>query len=409
MTDFTLTPDQMCVVLLAAQGLHQAPKRKARKQDVLETIRAMGVLQIDTIHIVNRSPYLVLYSRLGDYKTEWLEDLLAERAIFEYWAHAACFLPIEYYGMYRRFQLDKYTGWFHSEEWVKNHPEAVERVLAHVRANGGARSSDFERTDGQKGGWWSWKDEKIALEQLFNLGELMIARRHNFHRIYDLRERIMPDWNDADVPSADEVRRELIIKSVQTLGATPARWVHDYFRLKKTSTMPLVKKLADEGVLIRGQVASDDPLWKDPIYAHPDMMPLIDAAASGKLRAEHTTLLSPFDPIVWDRQRAVELFNFDYKIECYTPAPKRKYGYFTLPILHRGRLVGRLDPKAHRKEGIFEVKALHLEPGVEITDELATDLAATLKAIAAWHKTPEVVVRETFPNTFNDLLKRALN
>ena len=404
MTAFTLTPDQARIVLLAAQGLHKRPTRPPRKLDVLKTIQVMGALQIDTIHVVNRSPYLVLWSRLGHYNPLWLEELLGERALFEYWAHAACFLPSEDYPLYRYFMLNQRKGGERSAEWVSTHVEAVERVLAHIHANGGARASDFERADGQKGGWWNWKDEKIALEHLLNLGHLMIARRVNFHRIYDLRERVRPDWDDANVPTADTVRRILVRKSVRALGVTPARWLPDYFRMKKQPLLPLLDSLVAEGLLLRGEVEG----WQGPAYAHPDTLPWVKAAASGKLRAERTTLLSPFDPVVWDRTRTRELFGFDYKIECYTPAPGRRYGYFTLPILHRGCLVGRLDPKAHRKEGVFEIKSLHLEPSVAITDALASGIATALHEIARWHQTPQVVVRATQPEAFREVLNQAL-
>jgi uncharacterized protein len=195
-------------LMLAAQGLHRRPDYAASKADLLATIRRMGVLQIDTIHVVARSPYLVLWSRLGAYPQEWLTDLLAEGALFEYWAHEACFLPIESFPLFRRRMLDATSvgmKWKYSHEWAALNGEALERVLAHVREHGPARSSDFERSDGQAGGWWEWKPEKRALETLFTAGELMIARRHNFQRIYDLRERIMPDWDDTRVPSIEVV------------------------------------------------------------------------------------------------------------------------------------------------------------------------------------------------------------
>ena len=148
--------------------------------------------------------------------------------------------------------------------------------------------------------------------------------------------------------------------------------------------------------------------WQQPAYIHPDNLALAEAAASGALVPELTTLLSPFDPLVWDRARALAMFNFDYRIECYTPAPKRRYGYFTLPILRRGQLIGRLDPKAHRKEGRFEVKALHLEPGIPASDELAHDLAGALRDCASWHETPLVDVRWSDPPELAALVQRAL-
>jgi uncharacterized protein len=397
-----LSSDAARALLLAAQGLDRRPRRAARKADVLDTIRRMGVLQIDTIHVVARSPYLVLWSRLGDYQARWLEELLAEGALFEYWAHEACFLPIEDYPLYRHRMLDAANlGWKYAREWAAQNHAALERVLTHVREQGEVRSADFERTDGSNGKWWGWKTEKRALETLFTSGELMIARRQNFQRIYDLRERILPAWDDAMLPSIDEMRRILALKAVRALGVTTARWVGDYFRTRKLETAALVKGLADEGALLRAQVEG----WSEEAYIHPDNVAMAEKAAAGKLQPKLTTLLSPFDPVVWDRVRALTLFGFDYRIECYTPAPKRRYGYFTLPVLRRGALVGRLDAKAHRKEGRFEVKALHLEPGVPLADALIADIAGALRECAVWHKTPMVDVRWSDPPELATLLQ----
>jgi uncharacterized protein len=395
-------------LMLAAQGLHRRPDSAASKADLLATIRRMGVLQIDTIHVVARSPYLVLWSRLGAYPQEWLTDLLAEGALFEYWAHEACFLPIESFPLFRRRMLDATSvgmKWKYSHEWAALNGEALERVLAHVREHGPARSSDFERSDGQAGGWWEWKPEKRALETLFTAGELMIARRHNFQRIYDLRERIMPDWDDTRVPSIEVVQRTLALQAVRALGVTSARWVADYSRSSLRDTMPVLPALAAEGALI--EVAIEG--WEQPAYIHPDNLALAEAAATDALTPELTTLLSPFDPLVWDRARALAMFGFDYRIECYTPAPKRRYGYFTLPILRRGQLIGRLDPKAHRKEGRLEIKALHLEPGVPVTGELVDDIATTLREFAEWHATPTVEVRLSDPPKLATLVQRAVD
>lgn len=392
-------------LMVAAQGLHQPPARTATKEDLLAAIRAMGVLQIDTIHVVARSPYLVLWSRLGDYPQHWLTDLLAEGRLFEYWAHEACFVPIEDFGLYRHRMLSAETlGWKYAREWAAQNQPVIEQLLAHVRAHGPVRSADFARTDGSSGQWWGWKTEKRALETLFTAGELMIARRQNFQRIYDLRERVLPTWDDAQLPAADQVRRTQALKAARALGITTAGWLADYFRTPKRETAPLAPALAAEGALIEVRVEG----WAQPGYVHPANLALAEAAAAGALAPTHTTLLSPFDPLVWDRARALALFGFDYRIECYTPAPKRRYGYFTLPILWRGQLVGRLDPKAHRKERRFEVKALHLEPGVPITDALAADLAGALHACAAWHGTPTVDVRWSDPPELAALVQRAL-
>jgi uncharacterized protein len=387
-----LTQTEARAAMLAAQGLHRRPEKKAAKRDLLGAVRRMGALQIDTIHVVARSPYFVLWSRLGDYQPGWLEELLAEGQLFEYWSHEACFLPIEDYPLYRHRMLDASSqGWHYSGSWVESHRLDVEHLLAFIRERGAVRSADFARTDGKAGGWWEWKTEKRALEMLLTSGELMIARRQNFHRVYDLRERVLPSWHDDRLPPVEQARRELALKAVRALGITTAHWVADYFRTGKRETLDTVLALAREGALLSAEVEG----WEGPALFHPENRRLVREAASGRLKPELTTLLSPFDPLVWDRARARATFGFDYRLECYTPEPKRRYGYFVLPILRRGELVGRLDAKAHRKEGVFEVKSVHLEQGAVVCDELLSDVAAAIGECAVWHKTPEVVVRQS--------------
>jgi uncharacterized protein YcaQ len=393
-------------VMLKAQGLDHAPDQPATKADVRETIRRMGQLQIDTIHVVRRSPYLVLWGRLGDYPPEWLDELLAEGALFEYWAHAMCFLPIEDYPLHRRRMLDAMQNrglmarW--AMDWSQEHPEAMERVRARLREGGGVRSIEFESNNRPPGGWWNWKEEKNALEALLFTGEVMIARRQNFQRVYDLRERVLPDWDDANTPSSEGMRRTLILRTVRALGIALPEWVPDYFRQLKKGITQQLAALAEDGLLLRVEVEG----FENPTYVHADQTWLVEEAASSNGEPTLTTLLSPFDPLVWDRQRTRRLFNFDYTLECYTPATKRRYGYFTLPILQRGRIIGRLDPKAHRAQGVFEVKALHLEADIPPSEELASDLAGALRRLAAWHGTPELVVRQSDPPELAELISR---
>ncbi len=392
-------------LVLHAQGLEPASRTRAGKADVLEAIRRMAALQIDTIHVVARSPYLVLWSRLGAYKSEWLDELLEERALFEYWAHEACLLPAEDYPHFRHGMIDPGgLGWKYSHDWVEAHKDLVDAVHARIREEGPLRSADFERSDGRKGAWWGWKPEKRALEMLFSAGELMVARRENFQRVYDLRERIRPDWDDAMLPPFAETQRALALRAIKALGITTAAWVADYFRMPKRETAKLVHDLGREGRLLPATVDG----WSEAAWIHPDHADLADRAAAGALRATRTTLLSPFDPIVWDRRRARDGFDFDYVLECYTPSAKRRWGYFVLPILRRGRLVGRLDAKAHRAHGRMEVRALFLEDGVAPSAALARDIARAIQAFAAWHETPHVQLRRTEPRPFAKLLKAAL-
>jgi uncharacterized protein YcaQ len=403
MTELTLSLGAARALHLAAQGMLQPRRRKAVKDDVMAAIRAMGVLQIDTISVVARSPYLVLWSRLGDYDPAWLDQHLAEGRLFEYWAHEACFVPIEDYGLYRHRMLDPAAmGWKYSESWMSERAAEVAAVLDHIRANGPTRSSDFERADGASGGWWDWKSEKRSLEVLFTSGHLMIARRHNFQRVYDLAERVHPGWDDGQLAPLGDTRRELLLRAVKALGVSKAAWIPDYHRTRRPH--PDAEELAAQGALLRAGVAG----WDEPVYIHPDHAELARRAAEGALAPSLTAILSPFDPIVWDRRRALELFDFDYRLECYTPAEKRRYGYFTLPILRRGALVGRVDAKAHRRDGVFELKSLVLEPGARISERFTHDIAAALRRCAGWHGCAAIALTQAAPASFGAQLEAAL-
>lgn len=370
---------------LFAQGLLNPPDRKAEQSDIKRIISQVGVLQIDTINIVARSPYFALWSRLGGYDLNWLDRSLEEKQIFEYWAHAACFLPMEDYPLHRRMMLDqKRLPWY--MKWYDEHQAECDAVLAHVKENGPTRSSDFVRQDGQKSGWWNWKNEKHALEYWFVTGELMISKRDKFQRVYDLREQVIPDWRDGDTPDLDTVYREFVLKSIAAMGIVLPGWVADYYRLPKKETQLTLQKLISENRLLEFKVAD----WQESAWALPEVWEEFQAVDRTHPDTRHTMVLSPFDSLIWDRARARRLFDFDFTIECYLPASKRKYGYYLLPVLRNERLIGRLDAKAHRAAKRFEVKSIHFEEGVASDQQLLTELVACLSACADWHNTPEL-------------------
>jgi uncharacterized protein len=393
---------------LAAQGLLLKPGKKTTKSDVFKAIRRMQLLQIDTINIIARSPYLVLWSRLGDYQPAWLDELLEEGKLFEHWAHAYCFIPIEDYPLHRRRLVDA----SHEKKWplgwavhlLEESPPQVERVRRHLRENGAVRSAEFENSERVPGGWWNWKAEKDVLEAMLLTGEVMVTRRHNFQRVYDLRERVLPGWSDEDLPSQEECQHEFDLRSIKALGIALPSWVPDYFRQPKNGTEARLEALASKELIHPVEVEG----LKERGYVHKGNLPLLRKAASDGLEPSQTTLLSPFDPLVWDRKRLSQLFNFDYQIECYTPAANRKFGYFTLPILHQGRICGRLDPKAHRDKGVFQVRSIHLEQGVKLDESLIIGLADALRRLAAWHGTPELVIGASNPLGFSSLLIQEL-
>lgn len=391
----TLSLAQARKLHLAAQGLLNTPRRKATRQDLRQCVERMQLLQIDTIHVVARSPYLVLFSRLGAYPPAWLDAALAEGHVFETWAHEACFAPMADVCLHRSYnqQVRSHWGLKRAQAQVLSHRPQLDALLAHIDTHGPVKSSDFERQDGQSGGWWGWKDEKRWLETLFATGELMVARRDKFQRVYDLSHRVCPTLAEAPLPDADEVHAQFIEKAVLALGIAQARWINDYFRQKPRLKDADLDTLVARGVLRRVAVQG----WAVPGYVHRSHADVLHQALDGRLRATHTTLLSPFDPLVWDRERASALWGFDYRIECYTPEEKRRYGYFVLPILHRGALVGRLDAKAHRMRGVFEIKALFLEQDITLDNAALHAVARAIQRCADWHGTPEVCVSRTEP------------
>jgi uncharacterized protein YcaQ len=295
----------------------------------------------------------------------------------------------------------------HAQRMHRENRAGMDRVLAHVREHGAVRSSDFERPRKGGAGWWGWKDEKRWLEALFALGELMIVRRENFQRVYDLTERVVERFGLQSVApmNAADMRREHVLRSVRALGIAQARWIADYFRSGRKHKDADLQGHVDSGELLRVEVRG----WDECAYVHRGHADLLERARRGRLRATHTALLSPFDPVVWDRARARAMFGFDYTLECYTPAPKRRYGYFVLPILRRGRLVGRLDAKAHRADGTFEVRKIFLEPAIRIDDPLVIDIATAIQASAEWHEAPRVVIRRSNPTELAQPLRRALS
>ena len=376
---------------LAAQGLLTPLKRKARYSDLLSVIRRMSLLQIDTIHVVARSPYLVLFSRMGEYPASWLEQALASGSLFEYWAHEACFIPAEDYPLLRHRMLQpEKMGWKYSTAWMAQHADEIADLLRHIADNGPVRSADFATAPGHRPGWWSWKPHKRHLENLFTAGELMVSARQNFQRIYDLRQRVMPEWDDArDMLSEAEAREQMLRNSAASLGLFRAEWLPDYYRLKRVALKETIARWQEEGFILPAIVEKTGAMW-----LHRDGV----AHLEKPLRASHTAILSPFDPVVWDRRRAQALFDFNYRLECYTPAPKRQYGYFTLPLLHRGALKARLDAKMRRRERCLQIKNLWLEDNVKIGAGLVA-----VDRFARWQGAEQIILEQA-----PDRLRQAL-
>jgi len=401
---------------IGAQLLAGKPPKRPTKQLMRDTIRHLGALQIDTINVVARSHHIVLWSRIGNHPIEWLYELHGkDKALFEYWAHAAAYVPIEYFPYFRRMMLEYQVGEGNASKqrnhkWITGNQELVDRVVSHIREHGAVTTSSFDPPEGaERASPWAWygnKPTNVALEALWTNGTLMIDRREKFQRWYDLTERVHPTWDDRLIPSIEEERITLAGAALTAMGVTTARWLPDYFR-KNFNDGPIPNKL--RGTVLDHLVETG---FATPVKIHGIDEPAFvqTALLDRKIPMSRTTLLSPFDSLVWDRRRAAGLFNFELMLEAYTPAPKRRYGYFSLPILYRDQLVGRLDPKADRKSGCFIIKALHLEPAFagKDDDRFYASLAATLHDFAAFNGCTEFAIDRSDPDHAGPRLMDAL-
>ncbi|MEB7711736.1 winged helix-turn-helix domain-containing protein [Kluyvera cryocrescens] len=366
---------------LVAQGLLNRPRRQAKAHDILRTIQQMSLLQIDTINVVARSPYLVLFSRLGAYPSTWLDEALSRGELMEYWAHEACFLPRSDFPLVRHRMLAPHKmGWKYHQSWMNEHAQDIAALKSHIAENGPVRSADFSHPRKGESGWWAWKPHKRHLEGLFTAGEVMVVARRHFQRVYDLTERVMPHWNDAtDALTQPAAERLMLENSARSLGIFRPQWLADYYRLRQPDLNALLAQWQDEQQIVAVDVDTLGEMW-----VHSSLLPELARAVEGKLNATHSAVLSPFDPVVWDRKRAEQLFDFSYRLECYTPAPKRQYGYFVLPLLHRGEIVGRMDSKMHRSRGVLEIFALYLQDGVRVSQQLERGLKLAINDFARW-------------------------
>jgi len=386
--------------MLRAQGLLTGPEKPASKDDLLPIIRQMGYLQIDTIQAVRRSQFLVLWSRLGPFNPSWLDEIYKNGWLFEYYAHALCYLPIEDYPIYRGLILyDGRTGngW---KTWGDQNSKIIDEVRSIIEEKGPVTSSDFDSKTFSTG-WGDIKKEKMALNRMFATGELMVAYRNNFRRYFDLSERILPEWKDEDALDLKSARQALLLRAVRALGIAKEDWIAPYFYLLKTGISQELTKLVDQGQLDRVAVEG----WDQPAYIHPDNREMVESVIEQDAAPTYSTFLSPFDPLISDRERLLDLFNFDYKMESFTPARDRKFGYFCLPILYNGNLIGRLDPKAHRKDKKMEIKNIYLEPGIDLTQELVETIKNTLVNFTNWHGMEQIEINASDPPELQEELR----
>jgi hypothetical protein len=364
-------------IALDRQGLLRNESFGRGKRATLRAIEQIGYVQIDTIAVVERAHHHVLWSRVPNYQPGMLERLVRERQVFEYWFHAAAWLPMSEY----RFSLPRMRQMNGERNWFGDcDVRLMRQILSRVEAEGPLRARDFDDDRAGSSGWWDWKPAKQALEQLFMQGELMVSARDGFQKVYDLPERVLPDWVDTRQPSQDEFAAHLIDTTLRAHGfatLVSMTYLRKGQKLREAVKRQLQHRI-EAGQLIR------QPLGKKfEIYIDPELLETRAPRSVAQVR-----ILSPFDNLLIQRQRCREIFDFDYQIECYLPQPQRQFGYFCLPILYRDRLVGRLDCKAHRAGARLEVKSVHIERALD--DDFDELLTAALQSFASFNACDQI-------------------
>lgn len=356
---------------LGAQGFGDGrPTGRIDRRHLRRVLDRMGLIQIDSVNVLVRSQELPLFARLGPHPRALIHDATAAGELFEYWVHEASHVPTAHHHLYR-WSMASPRRWAGFRRFRDERADFIEEVHEIVRESGPLAAGELSEREGRKGPWWDYDDAKVALEILFDLGRVAAVRRPNdFARLYDLPERVIPAEVLARpaVPE-HEARKELLVLAARSHGVGTIADLADYHRHKFCK--PLVAELVEEGRLLEVDVEG----WSRPGYLHPDVtLPrCIEARA----------LLSPFDPVVWNRDRTERLFGFHYRVEIYVPAPKRRFGYYVLPILLGDSLVGRLDLKADRANRALLVQSAWSEPGVA-TAHVADEVAAELASMAGW-------------------------
>jgi uncharacterized protein YcaQ len=384
----SISPAAARRIALGAQGF--ATKRPAADAPAVGTrqlnlaVRRLGLLQLDSVNVFERSHYLPLFARLGAYDKTLLDKLtFARRGPYvEYWAHEAAVIPVEDWPLFR-FRMQYWRDWMNTNmpDWFQAHASTLDRLKAELAANGPMPASAFEReAERARGPWWDWDEVKRGLERMFRIGELASAGRKGFERVYALPEQVLPAEVIAREVPVDEAKYQLMKRAAVAHGIGTLNDFADYFRIKQTQAKDALQRLVDEGEVAPVTV----PGWGKQAYLHRD--------ARVPRRIDTAALLSPFDPVVWERDRALRMFGFHYRIEIYTPAPKRIFGYYTLPVLIDDELVGRIDLKNDRQAKVLRVQSAWREDGARAG--IGERVAPVLREIAEWQGCESIAVAD---------------
>jgi uncharacterized protein YcaQ len=360
-------------IALHAQGFGaKRPTGRIDRRHLRKVLDHIGVIQIDSVNVVARSQELLLFARLGAHPRSLIWDASEAGELFEYWVHVASHSPVELHPLMRWRMAGKHE-WNASEDLERRRPGYLDEVLDRIRTTGPVMAAELDQRVGKKGPWWDWDDGKVALEVLFHEGRVAgVRRRNDFARVYDLAENVIPEHILAmPTPTKEAAHKDLLVLAARHHGLGTLGELCDYHRLKIAMCRPLVQELVEAGQLVQVDVEG----WDKAVFMHPD------AHLPRWVRAR--ALLSPFDPVVWERDRAERMFGFRYRIEIYVPQPKRVFGYYVLPFLLGDELVARVDLKADRQRGVLMVRGVFGQPGIDEV-YVAEEMRDELREMVAW-------------------------
>jgi uncharacterized protein len=376
-----ITAEQARRLVLALQGLADPPRRKLTADCLLALIERMGFVQVDSVNVVARAHHMILFARNQTYRPALLQRLLEREArLFENWTHDAAIIPTRFYPYWQvRFERDRARLASRYRRWFAEHHDdgRIEAMLDHIRQNGAVMARDFSDRERPRGGFWDWHPDKVALEFLWRTGHLTIARRQGFQKVYDLAERVIPAAARAGTPSHEAFVDWACGSALDRLGfATPAQIARFWDLVSLAEARQWCAAHPDRAIPAVLEPADGSP--PRPVVARSDIEALLGAlpACPGRVR-----VLSPFDPLLRDRRRLLALFNFDYRIEIFVPADRRRHGYCVFPLLEGDRLIGRIDMKGNAARRLLEVTGLWLEPRLRLSPGRRERLAAELERI----------------------------
>ncbi len=413
-TMLTLSPTLARRLAITRQRL-AGPAAPPTIAGALDVIRDLGCLQIDPTSIVAPTQLLVLWSRIGVYDPALLDTLRwEERVLFEYWAHAAAIVLTEDYPVHA-YRMRRHGTWgtVWSERintWMTDNAALHDHIMDELRAHGPLPSRAFEDKSAvawSSSGWTGGRNVGRMLDFLWVGGEVLVAGRVGSQRLWDLAERVLPDWTPREAWTEAEVGRFSAQKALRALGvARPVEIDLHYTRSHHPHLAATLADLEAEGVIVPAQIVDGERAWPGPYYIHRDDLPLLDRLAAGDWEPR-TTLLSPFDNLICDRARTERFWDFRYRIEIYVPKDKREFGYYVLPILHGDRLIGRIDPAMDRKHHRLTINALYAEPDAPMTDEAAQAIAAAITNLATFLGATDIVYPATVPAGWEGVRREA--